>query len=327
MYKNITIICILLSILTGCTNHREFIAVLSSDLDSNNSEVTILDKELDNIKTKNINESGLTQISYDEEEYKILSSYNSKIITLSNGKVKKQNSSLPYPLFNIYNNNWELMVYNFDKKNDINFYTYELKKSSGELVSKRLEGIPFSVQEYGEKIYTVARNMNEPIDKQFSLNILSTKDLRVLKKVKLDIPYALSDMNIKHNKIYLTMFNLEEGKQNESKVLIYDLKSNELKEIHLKYDNGNEVIPLKEGFLIKHNTSKNTTTFVLYNDNYRYQTELKINKAIIKTKYWQDSLYYLTESKTLEKYNLKQKKVTNSIKLKDNTNDFLIINQ
>jgi len=150
---------------------------LDSDFQKIKSTVSFFDEDRRLIHKNTYPVSGLEKLAYGNEKISSLSSYQSKIIEIDmNQKYASSNktSRFPYPLFHWSNSENSISIYNYDAKQDMNYFTYEFSHHDPRNKSSILRriGIPFASSVINDTLLSYTRDMDKPRNKQFNFSIV-----------------------------------------------------------------------------------------------------------------------------------------------------------
>lgn len=193
--------------------------LLNSDFQKIKSTISFFgnDKSFLNKNTYSI--SGLENLSYHNEKIGSLSSYQSKLIEIDlkkNFESTNKTSRLPYPLFHWSDSENSISIYNYDEKQDMNFFTYDFSHHNAKnkpSILRRM-GIPFASSVINNKLLTYTRDMNRPTDKQFSFSIIPIDSKKKIMSIPINKPLATRIEPSYHQGNYYIMTEDFKTKQN-----------------------------------------------------------------------------------------------------------------
>lgn len=334
MYKKACFISIILLVITGCTfekNKNSDVFLLESTF-NDKSKLVLMNKDLNLEKKITINEPALEHLVVEgNDKVQIPASYTSKMISVSDKEeVSIHNSNLPNPLFYLKFNVGTLTIYNYDKQNNPDYYTYEFKYKKREKLIKRIKGIPFNVASTEDKAYVFSRDMNQEIEHQFSIIEIDLKTGTILNNTRLDEALVANDMQIVDNTLYIALNNfVDEDNKNSSrffsKLYAYDLKTWSKKEIPLKTNNLTQILPNHQGDFIAVHPSSSSTLMVQYKNNKPSKTyKLKSSTTLARK---EGDLVYLLDNEndpSIKVYDLNKSKFIDKQKVSKDTQDFVL---
>lgn len=312
----------------GCSDNgkrpNEQIVLLESNLSNKESKLIYLDNNFSNVKTKKINTNGLMTLKSFEEDLFILGPYNSEIVKVIEEEIDISNSQLPHPLYITSFKNEKLMVYNYDSKKDMNYYTYK-KEGETEKDALRLKGIPFAVLSNQNYLYIYSRDLTELPENQFSLNIIDSLDYRVVREVKIKGPLISSSLFVDDNKLYISLADIEKGDS-----FVYILNLDNWEEEYRKLPEKNVVgLYKKDNYMYAINSLIEETLITKYNSDFSEAIEsTRLNHNIEKPKFMNSDLYYIYENEEVASFysfNLEDFKIEKEIAISNLITDYVII--
>lgn len=180
----ITILFICICIFKGFTALPDVTApkfvLLQSDYESNDSNILTYDANKNLLNESNFPIIGLDSFYYSNGKITSYSSYDSKVATINLAGNFKQNfadSKYPHPLLSLHSLQGHAIIYNYDAKKDMDFYTYDFSSEETGFKNKKERhlGIPFVSALIDDQLLVYLRDLNKPLDNQFTLKKISLK--------------------------------------------------------------------------------------------------------------------------------------------------------
>ncbi|AMQ06418.1 hypothetical protein [Sporosarcina psychrophila] len=328
MKKSILITVILsLLFMLGCNQkQKEDFVLLESNLTDEDSKLLFLDSNLKEIETKVIKSNGLTSLINDEEKLLSISPYKSEYITVSKDEIDITDSKLPHPLFMIPFNNEKMFVYNYDKENDMNYYTYKMEGRKGS-EPFRLKGIPFSITSDKKSLFIYSRDFTEPIENQFTLSVVDTIDNSIVKELVIDGPLVSSDLSVHDNQLYISLVDMDNG---DSYIYTLNLENWQLEIKKLKEKNILGVYIQKNNVYAIYSNSGKSLLIKYNNDFSKLLESTEIGYTIEKPKFSKDMMYFISnkdDNSTFLSFDLKKLKINNVTEIPSSIIDYVILSQ